>query len=160
MKAYGDKKIPGYAAVTKRSSCRCCNGSYAKVGRASNRHNSIRGLKKSSRQESKKEIKIELEENIINNDHYYEASNEFAHEMIEGYNLDLLNGFVDALRNIAPELGWADSDDTWTVGYGYCYNPEPRALSAIPYAFKHWAPQLPEDYSALLEQIIKERSDD
>jgi len=60
MKALGDKKTAGYGEVTGKPSCRCCNGSYAKVGRSSNKKNCLRGLKKSARQRDKSDIRKEL----------------------------------------------------------------------------------------------------
>lgn len=63
MKAYGDKISAGYLGnKTQKSWCRCCNGNYAKVGRAGNKRNNLRGLKKSARQANRSIAVSELEE--------------------------------------------------------------------------------------------------
>lgn len=55
MQPYGNTKIKGYGEMTGHPSCKCCNGQYAKVGRAANKKNNLRGLKKKARQEGKRE---------------------------------------------------------------------------------------------------------
>lgn len=63
MKAYGGKISSGYiGSNTQTPSCQCCNGTYAKVGRAKNKRNNLRGLKKSARQANRSIAVSELEE--------------------------------------------------------------------------------------------------
>ena len=149
MKAYGDKRTSGYGEITGKPNCRCCNGSYAKVGHASNRDNALRGLKKSARQDSKLETKQILEDNDFFEYDHERATEEYEHGIVEDYTQEILCNFMHSLRAIAPELGWADSEESW--------GHEPRGLSAIPYRFKFASPHSKEEWSDLIEKIIRER---
>jgi len=132
-----------YDKHRKRKVCNCCAGTHKTVVKKSRRA--------AARQESKKEIKRELEENTKNLSDFQRAREKYGYEIIQGYNEILLRAFMWTLRTIAPELGWADSDDHW-------YDMEPRGLSALPSVFKHWTPQTDEEYSTLLEKIIRGNS--
>lgn len=137
MKAYGDKISAGYMGnKTQKPWCRCCNGSYAKVGRASNKRNNERGLKKSARQASKGAAEEQLYEYLFDEvpsmaDTIEQAEKELAEEM----NGVIAEQFTIALRKIAPELGWADSseDDWWLDGW-----LEMRGLSKLTHKMRSW----------------------
>ena len=143
MKAYGDKKTAGYGTVTGKPGCRCCNGSYAKVGRASNKDNALRSLKKSARQLSKERIEEGIDDNMDHEDlisaHYQSGS-----EIIADYNLGIIYPFIDTLKKIAPELSWADSDSSWDDMF------DPRGLKALPWKLKKWAPHTNKEWEELI----------
>jgi hypothetical protein len=151
MKAYGDKIGPGYISrPTQKSWCRCCNGSYAKIGRSASRDNNIRGLKKAARRGGRSLVQEGLDDYKDYTEMKYEPY-ESADELIISYNLDLLWDFVNSLRLIAPELSWADSDGSWHDMF------EARALSALPHKMKRYAPSDDEEYMELLEKICREQ---
>lgn len=137
MKAYGDKISAGYMGnKTQKPWCRCCNGSYAKVGRASNKRNNERGLKKSARQVSKDTTEEQLHEYLFDEvspmaDVIEQAEKELAEEM----NGIIAEQFTMALKSVVPELSWADSsEDEWWLDSGL----ETRGLSKLTHKMRTW----------------------
>lgn len=150
MKAYGDKRTAGYGEITGKPSCRCCNGSYAKIGRSANKHNAMRGLKKDARRASKSEVLEGLHEfEMLEEDK--ECWDERAEPTMEDYNFDLTYIFKEILIQIAPELAWCDAEPSWDNDYNA------RALSKLPWKMRSYSPKHPEEYTELLEKILGAR---
>lgn len=150
MKAYGDKKLAKYGTVTGKPSCGCCNGSYAKVGKASNKRNALRGLKKSARQESKALTKELLQGKI---DFLYDFKweiGEFANDYFDECNQIIAWNFIAFIQKIAPELCRTNEqvNTYWDI--------EPKGLYLLEEYWGEWRPTTPERFTELLEKYSKE----
>jgi len=145
MKAYGEYISTGFVGTrTQKPSCRCCNGSYAKVGRAAGKKNRLRGLKKSARQQNKSVAVSDLQE-YYDSQYEYDGREEYsARQVVMEYNAGIASDFVYSLRNIAPEVSWADSEGSWNNMF------EPRALSALPNKMKTYAPLTQQEWQDLI----------
>lgn len=151
MIPYGGKKTSGYTSSTNRPSCKCCNGSYAKVGRSSNKQNAIRGLKKSARQEDKTIIKEEVKEA---DDFFYDIRytvSEFERESFSDYNDMICWRFMYMLSKLVPELYRVDELDCDSWGTTHS-----EGLNLLPSWWNGWRPPTAEKFTERLEQLIKE----
>ena len=87
---------------------------------------------------------------------YYQNEYETTSDAITDYNRSMANGLKWMFKKVAPEVCWADTDDSWNYSYGYPHHT-PRAMSALTYYWDEWEPETSWGRDKLILKIFSER---